>query len=187
LHRGSKDSATSNIFNKQKKQKMQKTKTVLFYTVQENVISLKKGEEIHIKSNDYQTGRRDRWWFIAPEDCFLVVPTTWFHDGNGREWIQPTVKATIGIWQESFNSNAKMELIADIDNKRVVSPRIYSPHWLSREYAPDPSGELWVLPKRSEYLSFLRERRELTNKMYSIVDDLKKMGTSVSVIETELH
>jgi len=27
----------------------------------------------------------------------------------------------------------------------------------------------------------------LTNKMYSIVDDLKKMGTSVSVIETELH
>ena len=172
--------AQLNNFSQTKFTAMQRTTNVPFYTVQENVVALKKREKVSMKNADYDTGRRDYWWFEAPEDCFLVVPSTWFYDDNGREWIQHTLKATIWLWQESMNSNAKMEIIADIDNKRVVSPRIYSTH-------TDPCGELWVLPERREYLDFLKERRDLIAKAHSIVDELEKMGGGISIIETELH
>ncbi len=157
-----------------------KKKTVPFCSTKERVTHLKKGENVFMKDADYDTGRRDWWWFTATEDCFLIVPTSWFHDDKGKEWIQPTSLATISIWQASFDSDAEMALIADIDNKRYINPRIYSPD-------DDREGALWVLPERRQYLYFLRERREKINELHKLADELKKMGANISVLETELH
>lgn len=155
--------------------------TIPFYTVHENLIALKKGEEVFMKSRDYNNGRCDDWWFIAPEDCFLVVPSIWFYDRNGNEWIARTMKATISIWQESMNSDAKMAIVVNTEGQRVVAPRLYNPYWLGREGMPDQNGELWTLPERAEYLKWQRDKNTAYEELYKCVEILRKMGDNIVV------